>query len=152
MSNDTNETQEQPLLQWTSFPLRDYPKSSILLAVFMVFLAVLLWQIAVVEWEMPLFYVLGMLLVLGNLAPYYIPTRYKLFETRVDIEYLSIKISRKYSDFHCFYADKKGIMLGTFPQPNRLDRFRGQSLRFSKDRHEREELESILTKKIGAKF
>ncbi len=143
---------DQPLLTWTSFPLRDYPKSSILLSIFLVFLAGLLWQIAVVEWEMPLFYVLGMLLVLGNLAPYYIPTHYKLYEDRIDIAYFAVKISRKYSDFHCFYADKKGIMLGTFPQPNRLDRFRGQSLRFSKKQEEREQLEEILGRKISAKY
>ncbi len=142
----------EPILEWTSFPLRDYPRTSILLVAFLGFLAVMLWQIAVVEWKMPLFYFLGMFFVLGSLVPYYIPTRYMLREDRIDIAYLTVKISRKYSDFRCFYADKRGIMLGTFPQPNRLDRFRGQSLRFSKKQVEREKLEEILTKKIGAKF
>ncbi len=148
----SNNNQDQPLLKWTSFPLIDYPRASILLTVFLVGLAFLLWQIAVVEWQMPLFYVLGLLLVLGNLAPYYIPTQYKLYEDRIDINYFSIKISRKYSDFHCFYADKKGMMLGTFPQPNRLDRFRGQSLRFSKRQEEKTELKEILERKIHPEY
>jgi hypothetical protein len=93
-----------------------------------------------------------MLLVLVNLLPYFIQTEYELYEDRYLARYLFIKISRPYSDFGCFYQDKRGIMLSTFKMPRRLDAFRGQSLRFSKDRQEETELISILTTKIGKKY
>ena len=138
-----------PLLRWTSHPLVDYPRTSIILAVFLVFLAGLLWHITVVEWQMPLFYVLGMLFVLGSLLTWFIPTTYTLLPDRIEAIYLAMPMRRSWSDFRCYYVDKKGVMLGTFPHATRLDRFRGMSVRFSKTREEQEALLNILNEKIG---
>ena len=63
-----------------------------------------------------------------------------------------IRIEKKYVDFGCFYADKKGVMLSTFKKPRRLDNFRGQSVRFSKNQKEKEELLKLLENKIGKRF
>jgi hypothetical protein len=43
-------------------------------------------------------------------------------------------------------------MLSTFKMPRRLDPFRGQSLRFSKTKAEKEQLLEILRNKIGKKY
>ncbi|RLC48951.1 MAG: hypothetical protein DRZ79_06615, partial [Candidatus Cloacimonadota bacterium] len=66
--------------------------------------------------------------------------------------YFIIKVEKKYSDFRCYYADKKGVMLGTFSRPRRLDNFRGQSIRFSKTQEEKERLFKLLDEKIGKRF
>ena len=55
---------------------------------------------------------------------------------------------KKYTDFGCFYYDKKSVTLGTFKRPRRLDSFRGTMLRFSKDKTEKEELLKFLRTKI----
>ena len=142
----------EPLLTWRSWPFLERPKSSALLMAFLIFLAWFLWNLAVKQWQQPWFYFLGMTLVLGNLLPYFIPTTYFLYEYEIVIHYLMIKITRHYTDFGCFYSDKRGIMLSTFKMPRRLDAFRGQSLRFSQTQKEKEQLVEILTRKIGKQF
>lgn len=65
---------------------------------------------------------------------------------------LVFKRERKYSEFKCFYVDKKGVMLSTFARPRGLDRFRGQSIRFTKEQKEKEEMLKFLDEKIGNRF
>lgn len=142
---------EKPRLSWTSHPFVDYPITSILLAIVLITIAVLLWQIAVVQWNTPLFYILPMFILFATLLPYFIPTTYQFFESKITIYYLFVKVERRYSEFGCFYADKKGVMLSTFQQPRRLDSFRGQSIRFSKTKKEKEALFDLLEEKIGKK-
>lgn len=140
------------LLSWRSWPFMERPVTSILLVLFLSFLALLLYYLAVITWQQPLYYVLGMFLVLINLLPYFIQTEYELYEDKYLVRYLFIKVSRPYSDFGCFYKDKRGIMLSTFKMPRRLDVFRGQSLRFSSTQDERDDLLSILKQKIGKQY
>ncbi|GAB1365485.1 hypothetical protein MASR1M36_03560 [Candidatus Cloacimonadaceae bacterium] len=142
----------EPILTWKSWPFMERPLSSVLLIVFLSGLAVFLYWLSVIHWQQPLYYILGMLLVLGNLLPYFILTEYELYEDRYVIRYLFFKVSRAYSDFGCFYEDKHGIMLSTFKIPRRLDAFRGQSFRFSAKGNERDELNRILSEKIGKKY
>lgn len=140
------------LLEWSSFPLVERPVVSVILIAFIIMLGIILWNITVIHWEMPLFYYLGMFLVILNLSPYFIRTKYILFDDRIQIHYGFIKIIRKYEDFSCFYCDKRGVLLGTFRRPSRLDRFRGQSLRFSVLKSEKEALVRILSDKIGKQY
>ncbi len=142
----------EPLLNWRSWPFVERPKTSVLLIAFLGFLAWFLWNLAVVQWQLPWFYFLGMLLILGNLLPYFIPTTYSLYEYEIVVHYLFLKVSRRYTDFGCFYSDKRGIMLSTFKLPRRLDAFRGQSLRYSKTQAEKEQLIEILGRKVGKKY
>ena len=142
----------KPMLSWRSWPFVERPVTSILLIAFLAFLAWFLWNKAVESWEQPWFYFLGMLLVLGNLLPYFIPTTYYLYEYEIVVYYLFLKISRRYTDFGCFYSDKRGIMLSTFKLPRRLDPFRGLSLRFSKSQEEKEKLIEILGRKVGKQY
>ena len=141
----------EPRLSWTSHPFKDYPLTSVLLILFLIIMAFGLWKIAVVMWEMPLFYYLGLAILFFSLISYFIPTKYTFFENKIEILYWFIKVERFYSDFGCFYADKKGVMLSTFKMHRRLDAFRGQSIRFSKFKSEKEELFKLLEEKIGKK-
>jgi len=145
MSND------KPLLSWTSHPLRDFPKSSVILIIFIIILGVSLWRIAVIDWEMPLFYYLGLLIFLLSLSPYFIPTKYEFLDETIVVYYWFIRMEKKYTDYKSFYTDKKGIMLSTFKMHRRLDAFRGLNLRFSKTKAEKEQLLAILEDKIGNK-
>ena len=139
----------EPKLSWTSHPLRDYPLTSIVLIIFIIILSAALWQIAVVSWEMPLFFYLGLVIFIFSLINYFIPTSYEFYEDNIVIYYFFIRMERVYSDFGCFYTDKKGVMLSTFKTHRRLDAFRGQSIRFSRTRSEKDELLKLLKEKIG---
>lgn len=140
------------LLKWRSWPAVERPWTTVILVVFLLFVAFLVWNITVNIWQTPFYYFLGMLLVLGNLLPWFIPTDYELDHQGVRVRYIFIKVERKWEDFGCFYQDKRGVMLSTFKMPRRLDPFRGQSLRFSGNKEEEEELISILTDKIGKRY
>lgn len=142
----------EPILKWKSWPFVERPYVSLVVISFLILLAVTLWKIAVIEWSMPLFYYIGMLLVIANLLPYFIPTYYEMHETTIQVRYLYLRISRNYSDFGCFYKDKRGIMLSTFKLPRRLDSFRGQSLRFSANQDEVPRLIELLTQKVGKQY
>ena len=139
----------EALLEWESFPFRENPRKSLFVVLFLIAMFGFLWYLTIVLWEMPLFYILGVAFLLFDLLPYFIPTRYVMLENRFLIYYLSIKIEKQYDDFRCFYTDEKGVMLGTFMRPRWLDRFRGQSLRFSQDKAEKDELLKLLERKIG---
>ncbi len=142
----------KPLLEWNSFPFVERPLISFLLMMFLILLSFLLWNLAIVQWGYPIFYIGGMLLTIGNLLPYFIQTNYSVQEEKIVIRYLFIKIERNFSDFGCFYIDKRGIMLSTFKTPRRLDPFRGQSLRLSARQTEKEQLIEILKEKIGKQY
>ncbi|HPR18747.1 MAG TPA: hypothetical protein PLD62_10935 [Candidatus Cloacimonadota bacterium] len=139
----------EPILKWTSHPLRDNPVSSVILIIFIIILAVSLWHIAVIDWQMPLFYYLGLIIFIASLTPYFIPTTYECHDDKIVIFYWVVKVEKKYTDFGCYYADKKGVMLSTFKMPRRLDAFRGLNLRFSKTATEKAELFKILDEKVG---
>lgn len=140
------------LLKWRSWPAVERPWTTVILVIFLLFVAFLVWNITVNIWQTPFYYILGMLLVLGNLLPWFIPTDYELDHQGVRVRYLFIKVERKWEDFGCFYQDKRGVMLSTFKMPRRLDPFRGQSLRFSANKEEEEALIKILMDKIGKKY
>lgn len=142
----------EPKLSWKSWPFAERPLSSALLLLFLAFLTVFLYKLAVLDWQMPIFYFLGLALVYGNLLPYFIITEYFLYEDEIRVRYIFFKIRRPWSDFGCFYKDKRGVMLSTFKMPRRLDPFRGQSLRFSKNQTEVPELLEILHSKIGKQY
>ena len=142
----------EPLLKWKSWPFIERPLTSFVLLLFLTLLALIVYKIAVIGWNQPIYYIIGMLLVFANLVPYFIQTEYELYEDRYVAKYLLFKVSRPYSDFGCFYLDKKGIMLSTFKMPRRLDAFRGQSLRFSKSQQEKDEVVALLQRKIEKRY
>lgn len=144
--------QAKPNLTWTSHPLVDDTRRSIMLLLIMIIVSIILYHTAIVEWHAPIYFYLGMLFFIGSLISWFIPTRYELYDDKIMIYYWQIKMEKNWKDFRCWYADKKGVMLGTFTRPRRLDNFRGQSLRFSKSQSEKEALFLILENKIGNRY
>ncbi|MBP7309942.1 MAG: hypothetical protein KA984_01490 [Candidatus Cloacimonetes bacterium] len=142
----------EPILKWKSWPFIERPLTSLVLVLFLCLLALIVYKIAVIGWQQPIYYIIGMLLVIANLVPYFIQTEYELYDDVYLARYLFLKISRPYSDFGCFYLDKRGIMLSTFKMPRRLDAFRGQSLRFSKTHEEKEAVLAFLKSKIAKQY
>ncbi|MCB5249857.1 MAG: hypothetical protein RBS16_06380 [Candidatus Cloacimonadales bacterium] len=144
----SNKDENKPVIEWFSFPFIDFPKKSIILVLFLFFMGYILWNIAVVNWDQPLYYMLGVLILFIGIAPYFVPTKYEFYEYHLIIRYPIVKIEKRYSDYGSFYVDKKGIMLSTFKQVSRLDAFRGQSIRFSKDQSEREAIIVFLKERL----
>ncbi len=144
MSNNQN----PPIIEWHSFPMIDYPKKTIFVVLFLIFMAVILWNITIVGWQQPLYYILGVIVLFIGVIPYFVSTKYEFYEHRFIVRYPFITIEKSYSDYGSFYVDKNGIMISTFKQVSRLDAFRGQSVRFSKSREEKQAIIEFLSTKL----
>lgn len=142
----------KPILSWKSIPFLERPYQTLFLISILTLMMVLLWQITVINWASPTLYIISMLILILNLLPYFIMTRYEFYEDKLVVYYMFVRVVRNYADFGCFYKDKYGVMLGTFKRPRRLDLFRGQSIRFSKDKSEMNELLLFLSNKIGKQY
>ena len=146
-----NYNKNKALYYWTSFPAIDHPKKTVMVGIIILITAYILWQLAIVEWDQPLYYVLGIIILFISLAPYFVPTSYYFFEDGFLVQYPFVKIEKKYTEYGCFYSDKMGFMLSTYKKPRRMDAFRGQSFRYSKTKIEKEEIMSFLEEKITRK-
>ena len=119
-------------LSWTSWPaLRSPVRASVAVA----FVAMMAWTIQSL-FSTTYFTVLAVLLVWGQIAGFFLPTRYALTEDRVSVRGLVSRREKSWDEFRSFYVDKEGLLLSPFDERSRLERFRGVSLQFHGNRDE----------------
>lgn len=109
--------------------------------------------IALVAWTLQswlatgYFTVVAVLLLWGQVAGFYLPTRYSLDDDRVSVRGIVAKREKQWSDFRSYYVDSDGVLLSPFVSRSRLERFRGLSLMFHANR---EEVVAFVERKLGA--
>lgn len=139
---------KKQIYAWISFPFVEFPLSAALVLAFFVLAAVFVYSITLnLYWVL-----LSMVFLFSSLFSFFVPTYYEFYDEHIFVKVLVFKRERKYNEFKCFYADKKGVMLSTFNRPRGLDRFRGQSVRFTKAQDEKEKIIEFLNEKIGNKY
>jgi len=139
---------KKQIFSWISFPLVEFPIQSLFIFAFFILVAIFVFTIT----HNFFWVLLSLFFLFSSLLSYFVPTYYEFYEDYVFIKALVFKRERKYTEFKCFYVDKKGIMLSTFARPRGLDRFRGQSIRFTKEQKEKENILKFLDEKIGNRF
>ena len=72
-----------PAIQWSSYPLFDYPKKSVFLLSFLLLIGGLLWYITIGLKTAPFLYLLGILFTAIELSPYFIETHYELYDHKI---------------------------------------------------------------------
>ncbi len=119
-------------LSWTAWPmLRNPVRASAGLAV----IALVAWTLQ--SWlETGYFTVLAVLLMWGQVAGFYLPTRYSLTEESVLVRGLVSRREKSWGEFRSFHKDREGVLLSPFIGRSRLERFRGVSLQFHDNRDE----------------
>lgn len=109
--------------------------------------------IALVAWTLQswlrtgYFTIVAVLLLWGQVAGFYLPTRYALSDDRVSVRGVVAKREKEWSDFRSHYVDNDGVLLSPFIGRSRLERFRGLSLMFHANR---EEVVAFVEGKLGA--
>ena len=83
--------------------------------------------------ESHLFTILALLIMLGSLAKFYFPTRYKLTDKSVTVKTTTQTLVKEWKLYRSCYPDKKGILLSPFVTPSRLENFRGLYIMFEKN-------------------
>jgi hypothetical protein len=78
------------------------------------------------------FGILSLVVLVLSMAPFFLPTSYRLDEDGIEITSLFfIRHFRPWSGFRNFYTHNVGVHLSTFIKPSRLDAFRGSFIRFA---------------------
>jgi hypothetical protein len=80
------------------------------------------------------FTVLAVLLLWGQVAGFFLPTRYTLTDDAVAVRGLLTRREKPWSEFRSYFVDREGLLLSPFAERSRLERFRGLSLQFHGNR------------------
>jgi hypothetical protein len=110
-------------------------RSPVRATVAVLFLALVAWTLQ--SWlHVGYFTVLAVLLLWGQVATFFLPTRYTLTDDAVVVRGLVTRREKPWTDFQSYLVDRDGILLSPFAARSRLERFRGLSLQFHGNRDE----------------
>ena len=139
---DSSDT--KPVIEWVSHPAKKRPLVTVLVTVF-----ILLIAIGIYTWTYSLiFTALTTMILICSLAGFYFPIRYQFFDNNLMIKYTVTTIKKEWSQFRSYYADKNGVLLSPFPDPSRLENFRGVFLRYGYGDCDREKIVHFVKSKI----
>jgi len=119
-------------LSWTSWPMLRSPVRAVLAVAFVVLMAGTIQAL----FRTTYFTVVAVLLVWGQIAGFFLPTRFSLTDEKVSVRGLVSRREKGWSEFRSHYVDKEGVLLSPFIERSRLERFRGVSLQFHGNRDE----------------
>jgi hypothetical protein len=125
-----NEMSKETTLKWSSHPVKKKTLVSILVIGFLF----VVWLVVYVTTSSLLLLGLSVLIMLGSLSSFFLPTNYELNQKKVRIKFFVATREREWSAFRSFYVDKNGVLLSPFAKPSRLENFRGVYVRFSRNK------------------
>jgi hypothetical protein len=118
---------EKELLSWTAHPMKRRPWTATLVTVFIFVVSMLVYY----TMDSKAFGVLALVVLFASLARFYLPTKYSFTEKRVIVKTPTQTLAKNWSAFRSCYPDKNGLLLSPFPEPSRLENFRGVYLIFA---------------------
>lgn len=110
-------------------------RSPVRAAVAVAFMVLMAWTIQSL-FGTTYFTVVAVLLVWGQVAGFFLPTRFSLTEEGVSVRGLVSRREKGWDEFRSHYVDREGLLLSPFLERSRLERFRGVSLQFHGNRDE----------------
>ncbi|MCK4385300.1 MAG: hypothetical protein KAW52_03465 [candidate division Zixibacteria bacterium] len=123
MSNDV-------VLRWSTHPVKRNTKISILVILFLL----VVWFLVYLTTFSPLLTILSVVIMLGSLSPFFLPTYYELGDEKIKVKFFLNTKEKEWSMFRSFYVDKNGVLLSPFEKPSRLENFRGLYMRFNRNK------------------
>lgn len=125
------ERAEENHILWRSFPLRDdWPRSILAVAAVLGFSVLALFAAGIY------FAALSLVVLVMSLIKYFLPTVYRADDKHICVSFLGVKRVRPWSYFINYYPHDVGVHLTPMASSSILDAFRGQFLRFNKNRNE----------------
>lgn len=105
-------------------------KKNVWVSILIVIFLLAIWFVVYLTTRNPFLVALSVVIMLGSLSSFFLPTRYELDDDKVKIRYLLSMRERKWGMFRSYYVDKNGVLLSPFERPSRLENFRGLYIRF----------------------
>jgi hypothetical protein len=113
------------VLRWSVLPAKKSPKKTWAVVIFLsVFLAVVYFLYGAFA------VVLGALLLVLSLLPFFLRTKYEFNEDGLMVKKPYSRVKKEWSQFRSYYPDKNGVLLSPFAKPSRLENFRGVYIMF----------------------
>ena len=135
---------EDTTLKWSSHPVKKRTVVSILVVLFLL----VVWLVVYVTTSSILLTGLAVIIMLGSLSSFFLPTYYELDQKKVRIRFFFTSREREWSAFRSFYVDKNGVLLSPFAKRSRLENFRGVYVRFG---HNKDQVVDFVRSKIEKK-
>ncbi|MFH1011943.1 MAG: hypothetical protein V1784_12005 [bacterium] len=132
---------DEVIFEWMSHPLRQKPGKALL---FWVVSGLVLGAVYAAFQEIG-WVLLAALFLVGSLADFLFPTRYRLTTSGIEVRRTLGKTAKKWSDFRRTEFGRNGVFLSPFEKPRWLENYRGLFLPYPP---ERELFTTILHEKI----
>ena len=123
MSNET-------VLTWSTHAVKKNALVSILVVLFLF----VIWLIVYLTTYSLFLTGLSVLIMLGSLSSFFLPTQYELDQNKIKIRFFFTTREKEWRQFRSFYVDKNGVLLSPFEKPSRLENFRGMYIRFNQNK------------------
>ncbi len=131
-------------LQWSSHPV----KKNVWVSVGVIIFLIAIWLLIYWTTSNPILLVISVAIMLGSLSSFFLPTQYLLDNDKVRIKFFFTIREKKWGMFRSYYVDKNGVLLSPFEKPSRLENFRGQYIRFDRNK---DQVVNFVKSKIGKK-
>lgn len=117
-------------LHWSTHPVKKKTLVSVLVILFLL----IIWTLVFLTTQSLFFTTLSVLILLGSLSSFFLPTYYELDEKKIKIIFFLTTREKEWGMFRSFYVDKNGVLLSPFERPSRLENFRGVYVRFNQNK------------------
>lgn len=128
--NHEKQMPEPSVLRWKSHPF----KKKRLVSFLVILCLVVVWVSVYLTTFSILMTVVSIFILLGALAPFFLPTEYELTPDKIRVKFLFSQKEKEWTSYRSFYPDKNGVLLSPFEKPSRLESFRGIYIRFDRNK------------------
>lgn len=108
-----------------------------------------IWGIVYLATGSLLFLAIAIVIMLGSLSGFFLPTEYKFYPDKIKVKYFLASLEKEWKNYRSFYVDKNGVLLSPFTKPSRLENFRGIYLRFDRNSDIKDKVMDYIKSKIS---
>ncbi len=118
-------------LTWVSHPVKESIKKNII-----ALLGIIIILVGGFIWLYIPGVLMGFVIILLTLLPYFMPTKYSIDEHGIRVQYMFQNKLYEWKHFRSFYIDENGVLMSPFSSPSRLENFRGIYVRYGDKKKE----------------
>jgi hypothetical protein len=115
------------ILEWKNHPATHNTRRTVIVSFFLIVVFIIVYF----STHSAVLTAVAVLIMLGSLASFFLPTWYSFSPGGIRIRTLSGRREYNWDRFRSFYPDRNGVLLSPFLRPSRLENFRGVYIRFS---------------------
>ncbi|HQL24519.1 MAG TPA: hypothetical protein PKY95_08890 [candidate division Zixibacteria bacterium] len=132
-----------PAMEWRVHPATRRPWLTAAVSLFILAVSFLVLVTTDSRW----FSFFALVVLFASLAKFYFPTSYRMDGRGVTIKTTTQTLLKEWRLFRSYYPDRNGVLLSPFPQPSRLENFRGLYVLFGGNR---EDVVAFVSRHVGA--